>query len=63
MESQASEQAQAAPERRISRYKILGPFNAGQAVHETPTLLAVKQAKQALIDKGADPGGRWPISR
>jgi hypothetical protein len=44
------------PERRISRYKILGPFNAGQAVHETLTLLAVKQAKQALIDKGADPG-------
>ncbi len=41
---------------RISRYKILGPFNAGQAVHETLTLLAVKQAKQALEAKGADPG-------
>jgi hypothetical protein len=42
--------------RQISRYKILGPFDKGQAVHETLTLLAVKRAKQALIDKGADPG-------
>ena len=43
-------------QRRISRYKILGPFDKGQAVHETLTLLAVKQAKQALVAKGADPG-------
>jgi len=45
-----------APKRGISRYKILGPFDKGQAVHETLTLLAVKQAKQALEAKGADPG-------
>ena len=45
-----------APKRGISRYKILGPFHKGQAVHETLTLLAVKQAKQALEAKGADSG-------
>lgn len=45
-----------APTRRISRYKILGPFNIGQAVHETLTLLAVKRAKEALVAKGTDPG-------
>jgi hypothetical protein len=45
-----------APTRRLSRYKILGPFDKGQAVHETLTLMAVKRAKQALIDKGVEPG-------
>ena len=42
--------------RAISRYKILGPWNIGEAVHETLTLLAVKQAKERLIAKGEDPG-------
>lgn len=42
--------------RRLSRYKILGPWNLGEPVHETLTLLAVKQAKEKLIAKGEDPG-------
>jgi hypothetical protein len=42
--------------RAISRYKILGPWDIGSAVHETLTLLAVKQAKERLIAKGEDPG-------
>jgi hypothetical protein len=36
------------PRAAISRYKILGPWNTGQAVHETLTLLAVKKAKERL---------------
>jgi hypothetical protein len=42
--------------RAVSRYKILGPWDIGQPVHETLTLLAVKQAKERLIAKGEDPG-------
>lgn len=45
-----------APRRRLQRYKILGPFDAGQAVHETLTLLAVKRAKDRLEAAGEDPG-------
>jgi hypothetical protein len=45
-----------APTRRLQRYKILGPFNVGQAVHETLTLLAVKQAKERIEAAGVDPG-------
>ena len=45
-----------APTRRLQRYKILGPFDKGQAVHETLTLLAVKRAKDRLEAAGADPG-------
>jgi hypothetical protein len=42
--------------RAISRYKILGPFNKGQAVHETLTLLAVKKAKERLEAAKEAPG-------
>lgn len=45
-----------APRRQISRYKILGPWNSGQAVHETLTLLAVKRAKERLEAAKQDPG-------
>jgi len=44
------------PQRAISRYKILGPFNSGQAVHETLTLLAVKKAKERLEAAKEAPG-------
>jgi hypothetical protein len=44
------------PARRISRYKILGPWNSGQAVHETLTLLAVKKAKERLEGAGQSTG-------
>lgn len=44
------------PRRQLARYKIMGPWNSGQAVHETLTLLAIKQAKEKLIAKGEDPG-------
>lgn len=42
--------------RTIARYKILGPWNQGQAVHETLTLLAVKQAKERLEAAKEAPG-------
>jgi len=42
--------------RAVSRYAILGPWDIGEPVHETLTLLAVKQAKENLIAKGEDPG-------
>jgi hypothetical protein len=42
--------------RAISRYKILGPWNKGQAVHETLTLLAVKKAKERLEAAKEAPG-------
>jgi hypothetical protein len=42
--------------RAIARYKILGPFNKGQAVHETLTLLAVKKAKERLEAAKESPG-------
>ncbi|MEO8687205.1 MAG: hypothetical protein ABI611_03170 [Solirubrobacteraceae bacterium] len=42
--------------RAVSRYKILGPFNKGQAVHETLTLLAVKKAKERLEAAKEAPG-------
>jgi len=45
-----------APTRQIARYKIMGPWNSGQAIHETLRLLAIKQAKEKLIAKGEDPG-------
>jgi len=45
-----------APTRRLQRYNILGPFNVGQAVHETLTLLAVKQAKERIEAAGVGPG-------
>jgi hypothetical protein len=44
------------PRASISRYKILGPFNKGQAVHETLTLLAVKKAKERLEAAKEAPG-------
>jgi hypothetical protein len=45
-----------APARRLQRYKILGPWNKGQAVHETLTLLAVGQAIEQLEASGAGRG-------
>jgi hypothetical protein len=42
--------------RTLQRYKILGPWNKGQAVHETLTVLAVDKAIQSLKDAGIDPG-------
>jgi hypothetical protein len=44
------------PRASIARYKILGPWNLGEPVHETLTLLAIKQAKERLVAKGEDPG-------
>jgi hypothetical protein len=46
----------AAPARQLQRYKILGPWNAGQAVHETLTLLAVGKAIEQLKAAGKDRG-------
>ena len=42
--------------RTLSRYKILGPWNKGQAVHETLTVLAVGRAIAILKAEGRDPG-------
>jgi hypothetical protein len=42
--------------RQLQRYKILGPWNTGQAVHETLTVLAVGEAIHELEAAGIDPG-------
>jgi hypothetical protein len=42
--------------RQLQRYKILGPWNSGQAVHETLTVLAVGDAIEQLEANGIDPG-------
>lgn len=42
--------------RVLQRYKILGPWNKGEAVHETLTVLAVSRAIAALKSQGKDPG-------
>jgi hypothetical protein len=42
--------------RQLQRYKILGPWNTGQAVHETLTVLAVGEAIHELEADGIDPG-------
>ena len=42
--------------RSLQRYKILGPWNKGQAVHETLTVLAVGKAIEMLKASGTDPG-------
>ena len=42
--------------RQLQRYKILGPWNTGQAVHETLTVLAVGDAIGELEAAGIDPG-------
>jgi hypothetical protein len=41
-----------APGRTLQRYKILGPWNKGQAVHETLTVLAVGRAIATLKAMG-----------
>ena len=47
----------AAPRGRLlQRYKILGPWNKGQPVHETLTVLAVGRAIEMLKASGKDPG-------
>ena len=42
--------------RQLQRYKILGPWNKGQAVHETLTVLSVGDAIEQLEAEGIDPG-------
>jgi hypothetical protein len=42
--------------RQLQRYKILGPWNTGEAVHETLTVLAVGDAIGQLEAEGIDPG-------
>jgi hypothetical protein len=42
--------------RQLQRYKILGPWNMGEAVHETLTVLAVGDAIGQLEAEGTDPG-------
>jgi hypothetical protein len=34
---------------QVARYKIMGPWNSGQAVHETLTLLAIDRAIEKLL--------------
>lgn len=45
-----------APARSLARYKIMGPWASGQAVHETLTVLAVGKAIEKLKAAGSKPG-------
>jgi hypothetical protein len=46
----------ATPSRRLQRYKILGPWNKNQSVHETLTVLAVRKAIDQLKATHKDTG-------